>query len=63
VRKEYFESQQEKRFISLAKARTKKLKVDWTKVPITKPSFLGTRVFQEYDLNKLLGFIDWDPFF
>ena len=63
VRKEYFESQQEKNFVSLAKARSKKLKVDWQKVQITRPSFLGTKVFIEYDLNKLLPFIDWDPFF
>ena len=63
VRKEYFESQQEKNFVSLAKARSKKLKVDWQKVQITRPSFLGTKVFVEYDLNKLLPFIDWDPFF
>ena len=63
VRKEYFESQQEKNFVSLAKARSKKLKVDWQKVQITRPSFLGTKVFVEYDLNKLLSFIDWDPFF
>lgn len=35
VRREYFESQQEKSFVSLAKARSKKLKVDWSKVSIT----------------------------
>lgn len=63
VRREYFESQQEKSFVSLAKARSKKLKVDWSKVSITQPKFLGTRVFKEYDLEKLLPFIDWDPFF
>ena len=64
VRREYYESQQEKSFVSLAKARTKKMKVaDWHKVPIVKPSFLGTKVFAEYDLEKLIPFIDWDPFF
>lgn len=30
---------------------------------IVKPSILGTQVFKEYDLTKLLPFIDWDPFF
>ena len=64
VRREYYESQQEKTFVSLAKARNKKLKVaDWHKVPIVKPSFLGTKVFVEYDLEKLVPYIDWDPFF
>jgi 5-methyltetrahydrofolate--homocysteine methyltransferase len=45
VRKEYFESQQEKSFVSLTKARNKKFKADWHKMPIVKPSFLGTRVY------------------
>lgn len=64
VRKEYFESQQEKNFVSLAKARQKKLKVpDWHKVPIVKPKHLGTQVFTEYDMEKLIPYIDWDPFF
>jgi 5-methyltetrahydrofolate--homocysteine methyltransferase len=49
--------------VSLAKARSKKMKVDWSKVKITKPKFLGTKVFVEYDLESLLPFIDWDPFF
>lgn len=64
VRREYYESQQEKTFVSLAKARNKRMKVsDWHKVPIVKPSFLGTKVFVEYDLEKLVPYIDWDPFF
>lgn len=27
------------------------------------PQFLGTRVFDCYDLTRLLDFIDWKPFF
>jgi len=30
---------------------------------ITKPSFLGTKVFIDYDLNRVVDYIDWDPFF
>lgn len=28
-----------------------------------RPQFLGTRVFEWYDLNSLVDFIDWKPFF
>lgn len=28
-----------------------------------RPRFLGTHVFESYDLRKLLDFIDWKPFF
>lgn len=64
MRKEYFESQQEKQFVSLAKARVRKQRIeDWSHARIVKPYFLGTQVFIEYDLEKLLPYIDWDPFF
>ena len=49
--------------MSLLKARSRKLKTDWSKVEITEPSFLGTRVFKNFDLTKVLPYIDWDPFF
>lgn len=63
LRAEYYEGQKDKTFISLAKARSKKLKADWASLRIIEPSFLGTRVFKNYDLRKLVPFIDWDPFF
>jgi len=39
------------------------LRVNWDDANLVRPSFLGTRVFKNYDLNKLIPFIDWDPFF
>jgi 5-methyltetrahydrofolate--homocysteine methyltransferase len=63
LRREYYEGQKEKNFVSLQKARSKALRTDWDQVQITKPSFLGTKIFKEYDLRKLIPFIDWDPFF
>ena len=63
LRSEYQDSLKDKSFVSLSKARSKKLKTDWEKVKITKPSFLGTRVFKNFDFNLVLEYIDWDPFF
>jgi 5-methyltetrahydrofolate--homocysteine methyltransferase len=51
------------RFLPIAEARKKKWSPDWSKAPIVKPSFFGTRVFENYDLNDLIGRIDWTPFF
>ena len=51
LRAEYLDSQKDKSFVSLAKARAKRMKTDWQKVPITQPSFLGTRVFNNFDLR------------
>ena len=63
LRKEYYDSQKDKSFVSLAKATSKKMKVDWDSLRIVKPTFLGKRVFKEYDLKSLVDYIDWDPFF
>lgn len=63
LRKEYYDSQKDKSFVSLAKARSRALTVDWDSVNITKPSFLGTKIYRNYDINDLLPYIDWDPFF
>jgi len=63
LRKEYYDGQKDKNFVSLAKARSRPLKTDWDSVRITQPKFLGTKVYKNYDLKKLVDFIDWDPFF
>lgn len=49
--------------LTLEDARKQKMQSDWGRIPITKPSFLGTKVFDDYDLNDLTGRIDWTPFF
>ena len=47
----------------LAKARANKTPVDWSAFSPTQPKFIGRRVFKNFDLNELAGFIDWGPFF
>uniref|UniRef100_A0A8C7MLG0 Methionine synthase n=1 Tax=Oncorhynchus kisutch TaxID=8019 RepID=A0A8C7MLG0_ONCKI len=55
---------QERRFLSLAQAREKGLHVDWlSQAKPVCPQFLGTRVFEGYDLRRLVDYIDWKPFF
>jgi len=41
----------------------RKAKLNWEHWRPTKPSFIGTRVFQDYPLEKLIDCIDWTPFF
>jgi 5-methyltetrahydrofolate--homocysteine methyltransferase len=53
----------EKRRLPLAQARASALKPDWSSYDPQKPSFLGTRVFEDYDLATLARYIDWTPFF
>src|SRR5690606_16480457 len=44
-------------------AIAKGLKLDWDSYTPPKPAFTGIKVFEDYDLNQLVDFIDWTPFF
>ncbi len=50
-------------YVSLKEARKNKLKLDWAKEEITKPNFIGIKVFDDYSLAELAEYIDWSPFF
>jgi 5-methyltetrahydrofolate--homocysteine methyltransferase len=52
-----------KQRVSLAAARANAHKIDWTGYQPPKPSFLGTRVLETWDLADLARYIDWTPFF
>jgi 5-methyltetrahydrofolate--homocysteine methyltransferase len=54
--------QEDKRRLSLADARANALKLDWSAIA-RKPSFIGTRVIEDYPIAELVEFIDWSPFF
>ena len=39
------------------------MKIDFAAKPPKKPTFLGVKSFDDYDLAKLVDAIDWTPFF
>ena len=63
VAEKHHRSEAEKQRISLDKARENRFRPDWSGYTPPAPSFLGTRVFENYDLNELSRYIDWTPFF
>ncbi|WP_439273219.1 methionine synthase [Pseudochrobactrum sp. HB0163] len=56
-------SEAEKKRLPLARARENAQKLDWGNYQPPKPAFLGTKVFETYDLEELSRYIDWTPFF
>jgi 5-methyltetrahydrofolate--homocysteine methyltransferase len=52
-----------KKYLTLPQARKNKLKLDWENQIISKPNFIGKKVFKDYDLSELVNYIDWTPFF
>uniref|UniRef100_A0A7N6FA46 Methionine synthase n=1 Tax=Anabas testudineus TaxID=64144 RepID=A0A7N6FA46_ANATE len=64
IRQDHYDSLMDRQYLSLSQAREKALHIDWLSQPRpVRPQFLGTRIFECYDLNSLVDFIDWKPFF
>ncbi len=49
--------------LPLAQARANALKLDFASYEPPKPTFTGTRAFRRYDVEELVPYIDWTPFF
>jgi len=52
-----------KPLVPLQIARKNKLQTDWKSYQPPRPTFIGTRVLENYPLEKLVDAIDWTPFF
>ncbi len=52
-----------KQFLTLAEARENALRLDWENHDIKTPNRLGIIEFNNLDLEELMPYIDWSPFF
>ncbi len=62
-REKFLNRSKKKEFLSLEKARENQLKIDWKTSEIHKPKQMGVQTIQDFDISKLVDFIDWSPFF
>ena len=62
IREQFARGREQKARATLEQARANRYKCDFSQ-PMTRPSFLGTRAFNDYDLATLAQAIDWTPFF
>lgn len=62
-RDKFLNRQVEKEYIPIEEARKQKFQIDWKNEKIFKPKKLGITVIENQDLNDLVPFIDWTPFF
>jgi len=63
LRQKHESNKLEGKFISLEAARKNKINIDWEKSPVYKPSFLGNKYFEDFDLAEIRKYIDWTFFF
>jgi 5-methyltetrahydrofolate--homocysteine methyltransferase len=52
-----------KQYLSFGQAQENKAPIDWKDFTPVTPSFIGTKVFDGYDLGEIANYIDWGPFF
>merc|ERR1719331_2414154 len=63
IRTEYYEGLVDKKWLSIEKAQSKAVKIDFGAKPPPKPITTGNIAFQKYDLSEIRKYIDWGPFF
>lgn len=51
------------KLVSMSEARARAPELDFETYQPPKPAFTGVRAFNDYDLNELVDYIDWTPFF
>ena len=63
IREQYARGQEVKARATLAQARENRFRIDPTQPLPGKPSFIGVKSFDAWDLKDLADHIDWTPFF
>jgi len=61
-RETFLNRSRDKNFLTIEQARVNKLQLDWENYNPMKPNFIGTKTI-EVDLDVLVPYIDWTPFF
>ncbi len=62
-REKFLERGKQKKYLSIEQARANKYPTDWKLMEIKNPRKPGIHVLQDFELVKLLEYIDWTPFF
>jgi 5-methyltetrahydrofolate--homocysteine methyltransferase len=63
LRSRHQNKKSENTMVTLAEARANRVPIAWSSYQPVRPTFLGVRAFANYDLKKLVPYIDWTPFF
>lgn len=62
-RENYYDTLKEKAYFSLEESRRKSLMLSWSSYTPVRPNTLGVTGFLNYDLERIIPYIDWKPFF
>ncbi|SHK30169.1 methionine synthase [Epilithonimonas mollis] len=62
-REKFLNRQVDKEYVTIEEARNQKFKIDWENESISTPKKLGITIIEDQNLDELVEFIDWSPFF
>ena len=62
-REKFLNRQVDKEYITIEQARNQKFKIDWENETIVSPKQTGIQIIENQDLEELIPYIDWSPFF
>ena len=62
-REKFLERTSNKKYVDINTARKRKYNIDWEKYKPVVPDNLGCRTIEDQDLEILVPYIDWSPFF
>ena len=65
LREEFYAGLEDRKYLSLKDAQARAPKIDWSaaeNMPV-KPKHIGVKVFNDYPLEDVIPYIDWNPFF
>jgi 5-methyltetrahydrofolate--homocysteine methyltransferase len=63
AREAHLNKKSDKRFMTIEQARADKFQISLDGDVAPKPTFTGTKVFENFPLDELVPYIDWTPFF
>ena len=63
IREGYLDRAKKKEYLSLQAARANRFQIDWKPEEVYTPQKTGVHVLSDLDLNELVPYIDWTPFF
>lgn len=63
LRGDYLNRARKKVYLSLDQARANKFQIDWKPEDVYTPKKTGVHVIEDFDLNTLVPYLDWTPFF
>ncbi len=63
LREDFSNKRAAKPMVTFPEAQENKFKTDWKDYHPVKPKMMGVQAFRDYDLNEIVKYLDWQPFF